>query len=322
MARWYSRYNRVRYRRTVRRIAREVDLFWVIDYPRLEVVLNATRHTNVRVVYETVDLVPEYTYHGEPHRLVSLDGERRLLPAVDGFITACESYADYYVEKYGDVLRRRPVVRDNMPREISTQIVPTGAQIHLFFLGSLLFDRPLIELVEAMAASNANATLTLQGKNHLDEASRRRIADRIEELGLQGRVHLLDPCPPEAVVTTANAYDIGVVALRGADENERRASTAKLFTYMAAGLAILGSDLPGIARIVRTHENGVLVSGMDPIAWAVAIDHLGSMPPASIDSMKERSLRAADTYSWDKQESAFVGEFVHALSTPSPGRGL
>jgi glycosyltransferase involved in cell wall biosynthesis len=104
------------------------------------------------------------------------------------------------------------------------------------------------------------------------------------------------------------------VALRGADENERRASTGKLFTYMAAGLAILGSDLPGIARLVRAHENGLLVEGMDAHSWANAIDELALMPTTAIDDMKRRSLAAADLYRWEKQEPTFVDEFVRALS--------
>jgi glycosyltransferase involved in cell wall biosynthesis len=181
-----------------------------------------------------------------------------------------------------------------------------------------MFDRPVSELVEAVAVAKTGVTLTFQGKNYLGEAPARRMADRIAELGLRGRVEVLDPCSPDRIVETASAYDVGIAALRGADENERRASTGKLFTYMAAGLAVLGSDLPGIARIVHAHDNGLLVKGMDPHAWAVAIDRLGSMPRASIDLMKQRSLHAANQYSWESQEPAFIGEFVRALSSQSP----
>ena len=311
-----SRANAARYSRRLQGIAEKVDIIWVIDFPRLGQVLRAARGRHVRVVYETVDLVPEYVYLGLDHRRKCLAEERRLIGCIDGFITACESYADYYVEMYGDAgLLRRPIVRDNMPSEIAGHIKTTTSPLRFLFLGSLMSDRPILELVEAVAATTTDVTLTFQGKNYLNEGAARRIADRVAELGLRSRVELLDPCPPDSIVETASAYDVGVVALRGADENERRASTAKLFTCMAAGLAVLGSDLPGIARIVRSHDNGLLVDGMDPHAWAAAIDRLASMPTGDLDSMKERSLSAANLYAWKHQQPAYIGEFVRALSS-------
>jgi glycosyltransferase involved in cell wall biosynthesis len=309
------RVNALRYSRELQGIAKSVDIIWVIDFPRLGQVLRAARSQHVGVVYETVDLVPEYMYQGADYRRQCLDEERRLIGCVDGFITACDSYADYYVERYGDAgLPRRPVVRDNMPSETAAHINPTTSPLRLLFLGSLMADRPVLELVEAVAATTTDVTLTFQGRNHLKEGAARRIADRVARLGLQSRVEFLAPCPPDSIVKTAGAYDVGVVALRGADENERRASTAKLFTYMAAGLAVLGSDLPGIARIVRSCDNGLLVDGMDPHAWAAGIDRLASMTTGDLDSMKERSLRAASSYAWQRQEPAYIAEFVRALS--------
>jgi len=42
------------------RIAPHVDVFWVIDFPSLPTVMAVAQGTGTRVVYETVDLVPEY----------------------------------------------------------------------------------------------------------------------------------------------------------------------------------------------------------------------------------------------------------------------
>jgi glycosyltransferase involved in cell wall biosynthesis len=309
-----ARFAAARRARKLRTIANCFDIMWVIDYPRLGEVLRASRGRRARVVYETVDLVPEYLYEGEAHRRASLAGEARLIGQIDGFVTACDSYADYYVERYGHAgLARRPTVRDNMPAEIADRIKPAEPPLRLLFFGSLLPDRPVFELIEAVAATTADVTLTLQGLNYLKPAAAALLDDRIARADLRSRVHVVDPCPPEAIVETAAAYDVGIVALRGDDENERRASTAKLFTYMAAGLAVLGSDLPGIARIVRSHGNGLLVQDMDSDSWAAAIDRLGAMTTAEIDAMKERSLAAANLYAWERQRPVFVAEFVRAL---------
>lgn len=291
------------------RLAPRVDLFWVVDFPGLPTTMAAAERNGVRVLYETVDLVPEYRHLGERHRARALAEEAELVPRVDGFVTACDSYADYYMERYGHVLRLRPVVRDNMPRQIVAQPAPTRRPLRLLFLGGLLPDRPVEELVRAMAMTSEGSTLTFQGANHLGEAP----AALIRGLGLDERVRLVAPCAPGATVEAAAAYDVGLVALRGRDENERRASTSKLFTCMAAGLAILGSRLPGIARVVEGAANGRLVSGMEPATWASAVDALATLPDAQIDLWKARSLDEARRHAWGLQKPAFLVEFARAL---------
>jgi glycosyltransferase involved in cell wall biosynthesis len=202
-----------------------------------------------------------------------------------------------------------------MPEQIVESIRPSHQPLRFLFLGSLMFDRPVAELIEAMARISSDVTLTLQGKNFLGEEPSRLI----EALGLEHRVHLLEPCSPEEIIDAASAYDVGVIALRGLDENERRASTSKLFTYMSAGLAVIGSDLPGIARIVKQHVNGILVEGMEASVWANAIDAFASMSPQAVDAMKQRSIEAAQLHSWERQKPAFLAEFARALRLESDG---
>jgi glycosyltransferase involved in cell wall biosynthesis len=125
---------------------------------------------------------------------------------------------------------------------------------------------------------------------------------------------VLDPCGPEDIVTVASRYDVGIVALRGTNENERHATSAKLCTYMASGLAVIASDLPGIARVVSEAGNGLLVDDMRPESWATAIDQLASMNTDLVDAMRRRSLEEASRRSRSIQMPAFVDEFVRAVS--------
>lgn len=300
----------------IRKIASEVDLFWVVDYPSLPDVMAAVDHGRTKVLYETVDLVTEYEYEGPEARLALLADEQRLIAEIDGFVTAADSYADYYMEKYGGrELTRRPVVLDNMPARMVEAPKPAKKPYRVLFMGSLMFDRPLVELIDAMSKVQSDVTLSFQGKNYAGGVPERRI----EELGLQDRVFLLEPCEPDATVDAAGEYDIGIVALKGENENERRASTSKLFTYMASGLAVLGSDLPGIASVVNKYSVGELVAGMEPDDWAAAIDHMAALPESRIDEMKRRSIEAARLHSWERERPAFIGEFVRALGRSDDG---
>jgi glycosyltransferase involved in cell wall biosynthesis len=82
---------------------------------------------------------------------------------------------------------------------------------------------------------------------------------------------------------------------------------------MAAGLAVAGSNLPGISRIVQTYRNGVLVDGMSPVEWAASFDALAQMPCEDLDAMRERSVIAAKEHSWERQRVPFLQEVMRAL---------
>ena len=248
------------------KICPRVDVFWVVDFPAFPPSWRWPHRQGPRSSMRPWTWCRSTHYLGEATRALSLDEESRLIGRVDGFITACDSYADYYVERYGRVLRRPPVVRDNMPAS-------RGAPFARFEAAALLVPRraPL----RPAGGRAAESDVPRPGRRDADlprqESPRAGARDSHRRTGTADRVTILDPCPTGAIVPTAAAYDVGVVALRGENENERRASTTKLFTSMAGGLAILGSDLPGIARIVRRHGNGLLVDGMRPALRAAAI---------------------------------------------------
>lgn len=301
-------------RRLLRDFARgKYDLIWAVDYYNLELGMPVADKLGVPLVYETIDLVPEYEHLGPEFSRNALDTERALICRASGMLTSCESYADYYQERYGALQGfRRPVVHDNAPAGFTDSPSPVHEPIRFLFLGALTFNRPIQELMEACAQAKGDFTFTFQGPNYLGDQPRQAIAD----LGLEGRVILKDACSGSDLVEVARDYDIGIVALRGRNENERRASTSKLFTYMASGLAILGSDLPGIASVVQREGNGILIAEMTPLAWGRAIEDICGLEKDQIMTYKYKSLEAAYSYDWDHQKSAFLQVMSDALRKP------
>ncbi len=79
------------------------------------------------------------------------------------------------------------------------------------------------------------------------------------------------------------------------------APSGKLFTYYAAGVPVVGSDLPGLAS-VREFEAGVLIPEFTPDAIKQAIDII--IPDCA--RMKANCLRAAEHFSFDKAIAPFV----------------
>jgi len=290
-----------------------VDLLWAVDWPMLSRYARIARLNRIPVVYETLDLVAEQT-PGDAERAEELRRETRVVARVGGFVVAGDAFADYYTRRLADSgLSVAPAVCENVPEQVVESIRETSGVVRLLFLGALTANRNLPNLIRAMALTKNEVTLTLQGENWLGES----LADEIARLGIGERVQILDPVPPGEIIAIASQYDVGVVSLEPASLNEMLAPTTKLYTYMAAGLAVLGSDLPGIESIVSKYENGWLVTGTEPAAWARALDAVGSASNAQIDAMKGRSLRAVESRTWPVQRACFLAEFQRAVDRRS-----
>ncbi len=67
------------------------------------------------------------------------------------------------------------------------------------------------------------------------------------------------------------------VTIRGKGNTAEIMSPMKLYEYMAAGRAILSSDLPAL-RVMLTEANSILLAPDDPAAWADALAKLRKNP--------------------------------------------
>jgi starch synthase len=98
---------------------------------------------------------------------------------------------------------------------------------------------------------------------------------------------LLGPLPPARIPGLLAAADIGLVPY--AADAPDYFSPLKLFEYMAAGVAVVAADLPGVSDVV-SEESAVLVPRGDPEALAAAVAALSADP-----ERRDRLGRAART---------------------------
>ena len=80
--------------------------------------------------------------------------------------------------------------------------------------------------------------------------------------------------------------------------SERYTSPLKLFDYLAAGRAIIASDLPAIREVLTDGVNAVLVEPGQPRALAAALEQVLT-DPALLDRLSHRAFADAAAYSWD-----------------------
>jgi glycosyltransferase involved in cell wall biosynthesis len=111
------------------------------------------------------------------------------------------------------------------------------------------------------------------------------------------------------LVSSLSGYDIGIISYRPTNLDYIYSAPNKLFEYMMAGMAVVGSDLPVIKEVIRSSGCGVVFNPDDPKSIADAINSIMHNPKKLI-LMKEASCRAAkNRWNWEVQSAPLIEEY-------------
>jgi glycosyltransferase involved in cell wall biosynthesis len=188
-------------------------------------------------------------------------------------------------------------------------VVPNGADTELFapsartsaelparfvsFIGTLARWQGINTVIDALGrpAWPADVSLVVVGDGVMAETVRERAAldSRLVYLGRVdhkevGGIIARGICGLSPMVEPGRSLS-GVVPL-------------KLFEALACGVAVIVTDLPGQADIVRRDDVGIVIPPGDPDALAAAVARLASDPDAAQAMGRRARAVAVDQYSW------------------------
>jgi glycosyltransferase involved in cell wall biosynthesis len=192
--------------------------------------------------------------------------------------------------------------------ELPTDAWCVGYVGHLHTMG---MAKGCTELVEAIARlEDAGVHLCVVGGPEDQVAALRAFwlrqglsPDRLHTPGIVG---------PAEVPTYLAAFDACVMPFPWTPHFAYNASPLKLFEYMAAGRAIVASELPAIAEILRDGENALLVPPGDVSRLATALARLRA-DPSLRDRLGAAARREAAAFTWQARATRILEEL-----TPSP----
>lgn len=257
------------------------------------------RETGCRLVYDAHELYTEMSpAKSWAHKLLWGATERRLIRKADAVITVSPQRAEEFARRYRIPA---PGVVLNGPRACLGNPQPVGDPIRIIYQGGFQRARGIDSLIRASAALRGKAIVTLQGFG----SDGTRLRQLVESHDLQETVRFIEPCAPELVVPTAHEHDVGVVTYRAETLNDYLAAPNKLFDYMGAGIAVLGTRLPMIEEIVTRERCGVLFSPDDEEDLAHALAEIVADRDL-LAHMKTRSARACERYAWQSQEATLL----------------
>lgn len=307
------------------RTARQVraDLY-IAHYPAaLPAAALAARAHRGRYAFDAEDF-----HLGDFPEEPAYDFQRRLLRMIEGrylpgcvFTTAASpGIAQAYADAYGIPL---PVVLLNVfplsyaPEAPSPRGTTSPGPSLYWFSQTIGPDRGLESAVRAIALADCKPHLHLRG--FVSDAYRQRLVALARAMGVENRLHLLPPAPPERMERLAAVYDVGLVAETGATPNRRIALTNKLFTYALAGIPMLLSDIPAHRAVqLEAGEAARLFRSEDPASLAQALDSWLHAPPAVLAQAREAAYRLGqESWNWEREREQLLAALAFLFSDSS-----
>jgi glycosyltransferase involved in cell wall biosynthesis len=294
------------------RVARTLDakVFHAHDLNTLFPALIAARRAGGRTVYDSHELSLEAgtsAQIGGLRRRALTIYERVMIRRADATITVNTSIAGELASRYGVqeplVVMNCPPCRNGYPRDPILRrkagLGPTDRVV--LYQGGFGEGRGLLELVAAMAFV-PDAVLVFLGEGVLRE----RLEAMARELSLEASVRFLPSVPQSELLAHSSSADVGVVPFQNSSLNNYLATPNKIFEYLMAGVPVVTSDFPEMARIVRENRVGSVFDPRKPEAIAAAIREVIFNP--GHDDMRERAALVARTrYSWEIESQKLIG---------------
>ena len=135
---------------------------------------------------------------------------------------------------------------------------------------------------------------------HAAEPDLARVKALGNELGITGRVTFTGLVAPAAVPEHLARATMLVLPNPASAISTHFTSPLKLFEYMAAGRAIIASDLPSLREVLRDGENALLVEPGSPDAIACAMRSLMDDPQLA-GRLARTASTDASAYTWPRR---------------------
>ena len=275
-----------------------VGIVYANDFDTLPAGRFVARRHGARLVYDAHELyadqepAPPRSYRALVRAL-----ERRLARRADAVVTVSEPIADELRHTLG--LRERPVVVLNCPPRTEVEIGPIeDGPVRAIYQGAMGPGRPVEDLLAAAPAVAAEALrLTIR----LASADLDALRSEVRGRGLDDRVEVVEPVPPDRLIEALAGFHVGLVINRPLTRNDELVFPNKLFEYFMAGLAVVVPRLPGMAPLVEGAGLGLTYEPGRPEALAAALTELAADRPR-LDAMRRRARQLAlERYNAEEQ---------------------
>ena len=284
------------------------DIVHANDFDTLPAAALLARAWRACLIYDTHELYTSQELDPpRVHRLVAGALEGVLARRCNGVVTVCEPIARELERRLR--LPRMPAVVLNCPEQVE---VPSRKEdippLRVVYQGAMGPGRPLDDLLVAMEHAEG-VLLTIRVIATPLDALQREVAQR----GLEDRVTVADPVPPDRLVEALAEFDAGLIINRPVTLNDEYVLPNKLFEYMMAGVVPVVPRLPALTPIVEGERVGVTFEPARPDAAGAVLSELAA-DQARVHELAASARRAAgERYNAERQAESLAAVWAACL---------
>jgi len=239
----------------------------------------------------------------DPRKRERLRGrERRVWRTAAAVVTTTAGIRDGFAETYGERPRVRVVPNGCDPPESAFTGLPDG-EPEVLYAGQLYPWKGVDVLLQAFAQVPRGRLVILGGIE--GEADTARVRALVASLGLGARVEMRGLVPQARVAEALRRATVVAVPFLRTAMTERHTSPLKAFEAMAAGRAIVASDLPSTREVLHHGQTAWLVPPGDAAALAAGLRQLLE-DRGLATSLARAAHAAAPAYGWPARARVLV----------------
>src|SRR5581483_532746 len=197
----------------------------------------------------------------------------------------------------------RPLDRDECRRKLNLNRFTLG------YVGRLVEEKGLADLLEAMGMLGDGADLLLVGSGSFEASLRQKV----NALKLDDRVRFVPACPLNELPVVMNALDVLVLPSRTTHRWKEQFGRVIVEAH-ACQTPVIGSDSGAIPNVIG--EAGLVFPEANPSALAAAVRQLIDDPERKIRLGKLGRSQAERSCSWQRIAQQMVGIYADLLDEP------
>lgn len=191
--------------------------------------------------------------------------EKTLIHDANAFMTANDSYADWFLEKYKI---KRPVVVRNFPKKSPNEVPINASTLKIIlYQGAINFSRGIDKMIRAMSYIE-NAEFHIAGQGPFLETYQKLV----EELKLKDKVKFLGNLAPEKLKAITEKADVGLSIEENGGLSYYYSLPNKISDYIQARVPVVVSKFPEMQKIVDKYHVGEFITSHEPTHLAEKVN--------------------------------------------------
>jgi len=280
---------------------RKFDIVVSNDLDTLPACKSVSSLFNKKLVFDSHELFTEVPELIERHRVKNFwqSLEKKLIPKIDAGITVCESIAEIYKEKYNidfQVIRNVPIINT-----VYQETPPVHNRI--IYQGAVNKGRGIELMIQALQYLPEMQLYIIGIGDILHNVKQLAI-----DLNVHNRVIFTGRLDFEKLKEITQTGIVGLSIEEDMGLNYRYALPNKLFDYIHAGIPVITSNLPEMARIINTWQVGEILYERTPQKLAELIIQVQNNRISGI--YNEKLKIATQSLNWDIEKNKLLSIFA------------